>query len=88
MSWQIRYSPQAVRNLDDLDRPVARRLTNYIRDRIATLDDSRSSGKALRGSDWGSCWRYKCGDYRIVADILDQEIVIHILRVGDRKSVY
>jgi mRNA interferase RelE/StbE len=39
-------------------------------------------------SEWGDCWRYRCGDYRIIADILDQEIVIHVLRVGDRKNVY
>lgn len=88
MSWQVRYSPEAVKNLDSLDRSVARRLTNYVRDRVATLADPRVRGKALRGFDWGDCWRYRCGDYRIIVDILDRELVVHVLRVGDRKDVY
>lgn len=88
MGWQIYYSPQAVRNLDALDGPVARKITNYMRDRISTSKDPRSLGKALRGSTWGDCWRYRCGDYRIIVDILDQEVVVNVLRVGNRKNVY
>ncbi|HAW11794.1 MAG TPA: type II toxin-antitoxin system mRNA interferase toxin, RelE/StbE family [Chloroflexi bacterium] len=88
MSWQLQYSPQAVRCLRKLDGHEARRIRDYLVDRISTLDDPRSVGKALRGSDWGDCWRYRTGDYRIIVDILDQEIVIHVLRIGNRKDVY
>lgn len=88
MGWQIYYSPEAIRALDKLDSHEARKLTNYMRDRISTLDDPRSVGKALKGSTWGDCWRYRCGDYRIIVNIRDREILINVLRVGNRKSVY
>jgi len=88
MAWQICYSPEAVRSLDKLDKPVARKLTNYMRDRISTLGDPRSVGKALRGSTWGDCWRYRCGDYRIIVDIIDREILVSVLRIGHRKNIY
>jgi mRNA interferase RelE/StbE len=88
MKWHIHYSPQAVRILDRLDRHIARQLTGYLRDRISTLDNPRSLGKALKGSEWGDCWRYRCGDYRIIVDILDREVVIHVMRIGNRKDVY
>ena len=88
MRWQARYSPQAVRNLDTFDRHIAKKITSYVRERILTLDDPRTLGKPLKGSEWGDCWRYRCGDYRIIVDILDREMVIHVMRVGDRKDVY
>jgi len=88
MGWQIYYSPEAIRTMDKLDPPESRRIARYMRERISILDDPRSVGKALRGSTWGDCWRYRCGDYRIIVDIVDREILINVLRVGNRKDVY
>ena len=86
--WRLSYAPEALRNLDDMDRHVSRRLLDYLNDQVLTLEDPRSMGKALRGSKWGGCWRYRCGDYRIIVRILDREVVIMVLRVGNRKEVY
>jgi mRNA interferase RelE/StbE len=88
MTWRIHYSPLAIRNLDALDKHISRKLTNYLRDRISTLVDPRAMGKALKGSTWGDCWRYRCVDYRIIVDIIDRDVLIHVMRIGDRKGIY
>jgi len=86
--WHVRLSREAERNLDDFDPQVARRILKYLDERVATMDNPRKLGKALKGSEWGDCWRYRCGDYRIIVDIIDREIVVHVLRIGNRKNVY
>ena len=86
--WQLRYSPEAERNLKSFDRQIARRILKYLDERIAPLENPRAIGKALKGSKLGDFWRYDHGDYRIIVDIVDKEILICVIRIGDRKDVY
>jgi len=86
--WSLSYSSEAVRQLQGMDPPASRRLVKYLEDRVANLEDPRQAGKALQGSRWGDCWRYRCGDYRIIVKIVDDDLVVMILRVGHRKNVY
>ena len=86
--WQLRFSPEAIRNLDSMDGHERTRLVGYLEERVLPLEDPRMMGKALRGRKWGGCWRYRCGDHRIIVRILAQEVIVLVLRVGDRKDVY
>jgi len=86
--WTLGYLSEAVRQLQSLDKPTNRRLIKYLEERVITLDDPRKLGKALRGSKWEDCWRYRCGDYRIIVKIIDQDVVVMVLRVGHRKNIY
>ena len=86
--WQLRYAPEAIRNLDAMDRFTSKRLVDYLNERVLILEDPRVMGKPLRGSKWGGCWRYRCGDYRIIVRMLDLEMVVMVLRTGNRKDVY
>lgn len=88
MAWQIEFIPAAAKELDKLDPVTARRLLKFLRERVAPLRDPRSVGEALRGSELGSFWKYRVGDYRIIADINDGEVVILVVRIGNRRSVY
>ena len=56
MAWQIEFDPSAVKELAKLDKPVARRIVQFLRERIAPLTDPRSLGEALRGDELGSFW--------------------------------
>jgi mRNA interferase RelE/StbE len=67
---------------------VARRILRFLHDRLAPLDDPRSLGEALRGSRLGAFWKYRVGDYRIIAAIEDDRLVVLIVRIGNRRSVY
>lgn len=88
MAWRIEVERRAVKELDKLDPPVARRILRFLHERLATLDDPRSLGEALRGSELGDFWKYRVGDYRIIAAILDDQLLILVVRVGRRDSVY
>lgn len=61
MAWRIEILDDAKKDLAKLDKPVARRITGYLRERIAPLADPRSLGQALRGARLGELWKYRFG---------------------------
>jgi mRNA interferase RelE/StbE len=86
--WRIEFEDAAVKELAKLDKPVARRILAFLRERVSQLDDPRSVGEALKGSKLGEFWKYRVGDYRIVAHIEDEALRILVLKVGNRREVY
>jgi mRNA interferase RelE/StbE len=52
------------------------------------LDDPRSLGEALKGSELGEFWKYRVGDYRIISRIEDETVMIFVIRIGNRREVY
>ncbi len=88
MAWQIKFEEKAKQDLAALDKPVARRITKFLRERVAPLDDPRSIGEALKGSQLGAFWKYRVGDYRIISSIEDGAMRVLVVRVGNRKEVY
>jgi len=88
MAWTIEFTPEAQRNLDRLDKQVSRRVARFIIDRIADLEDPRSLGEALHGPDLKRYWKYRVGDYRVIAKIEDERVSIVVVRIGNRHEVY
>ena len=88
MAWRIDFAESAAKQLRKLDPLIARRITTFLRERVATLVDPRSIGAALQGDELGEFWKYRLGDYRIVVQIHDREIRILIVRLGHRREVY
>jgi mRNA interferase RelE/StbE len=88
LAWQIELSETAEKQLAKLDKPVAKRLLSFMRERLASLDDPRSIGQALRGSELGEFWKYRVGDWRLVCQIKDAKILITVVRLGNRREVY
>ena len=88
MVWKIELDPAAERELDKLDPPVAKRILRFLYGRVAALDDPRSIGDALKGSRLGELWKYRVGDYRIIADIEDGALKILVIKIGNRREVY
>ncbi len=88
MVWRIEFDPAAAKELRRLDRQVAGRILKFLVERVARLDDPRSIGEALRGAKLGSLWKYRVGDYRIIADIQDGAVCILVVRIGNRREVY
>ncbi|THV22915.1 type II toxin-antitoxin system RelE family toxin [Peteryoungia ipomoeae] len=88
MAWRIEFERSAERELDKLGPEAIRRILNFLHKRIAPLEDPRSIGEALKGAELGVFWKYRVGDYRIIADIRDREVVIMVIRIGNRRDVY
>ncbi len=88
MGWTVELDRAAVRDLRKLDRTAARRILAFLHGRIAALEDRRRVGEALKGSKLGEFWKYRVGDYRIIARIEDGAVRVLVVRIGNRRSVY
>lgn len=86
MAWRIEIDKDVQRSMKKLDRQVAKRIVAKLRE-ISQLEDPRSKGKGLTENKSG-LWRYMVGDYRIVADIEDDVLVILVVDVDHRSRVY
>ena len=84
--WRIETSADFDRSLRKLDKTVARRVVDYLED-LLTLEDPRQRGKGLT-ADLRGYWRYRVGDYRVVAKIEDTRMVIMAVVVGNRSGVF
>ena len=62
MAWRTDIDDKAKKELADLDRTQAKRITTFLHERVAKLDDSRSLGEALKGSKFGYFWKYRVAD--------------------------
>ena len=87
MAWRIEFLPAAEKELAKLGRSEAKRIIETLKTRIAPLDDPRRLGSALSGQ-LGGLWRWRIGDYRVVARIEDERITILVVRVAHRREVY
>ena len=88
MAWKVELSNLARKNLDQLDPQVSKRIMVFLLSKIAISDNPRNVGSALKGSELGEFWKYRVGDYRIIAQILDIEVKILVVKIGNRKQVY
>ena len=57
MAWQIKFDEAAKKDLAKLDEQIARRITAFLHDRVALLDNPRNIGEALTGSKLGEVYR-------------------------------
>lgn len=88
MAWRIEISKTAEKQLEKMDREVARCIAAFLRERVSALDDPRSIGEALKGSELGEFWKYRVGDWRLICELHDKRITIEVLRLGNRREVY
>ena len=87
MAWTIEYTDTARTQLRKLDRQTARRVLDYMDQRVGTSDDPRGVGRRLSGP-LGGLWRYRVGDCRMICDIQDAAVRVLVLRIGNRREVY
>ena len=86
MAWRAELSPRALKQLRKLDKPTARRIIEYLRE-ISSGEDPRSRGKGLTGNLAG-LWRYRVGNYRIIASIEDDELLILAINIDHWARIY
>ena len=87
MGWTVEVSSFAEKQLRKLDRPIQKRLIDWLEDRIEACKSPRHFGEPLRG-ELAGLWRYRIGDYRIICEIQDQQLVVLALAVGYRREIY
>ena len=87
MTWRIEFSDKAAKQFSKLDKPVKQRIIGFLENRLATLDNPKSVGKALQGT-LSEYWAYRVGSYRIMTKHLDDRVLIMVVEIGHRKEVY
>ena len=87
MVWTIDYTDTAKSQLRKLDKQSAKRILDYMDERVSSRDDPRMAGKALTGP-LGGLWRYRVGDFRVICEIQDGALRILVVQLGNRSDVY
>lgn len=87
MAWRIEWRDSALKELSKLSRPVQKEIAAYLRERIATEEPPTRFGKPLKGDKFG-LWRYRVENYRIICEIQQERLVVLVIRVGKRDTVY
>ncbi len=85
-SWKAEFTLEARRQFERLDRPVQRRIQTYLNENVLA-GDPRRFGRALRG-DLSGLWRYRVGDFRLIAKLEDANLTVVIIKTGHRSVIY
>jgi mRNA interferase RelE/StbE len=85
VSYAIRFTPKAAKQVSKLDPAAAKRIRSFLEQKLAQLDNPRLLGKKLVNEEF---WRYRVGDYRILTYIDDDQVLILIVEVAHRREVY
>lgn len=87
MIYELKYEAKAVKQIKKLDPATRKLIKSWIEKNLLNTENPRQHGKGLTGS-LSQYWRYRVGDYRILAEINDNEIIIIIVEVGHRREIY
>lgn len=85
--YHVTFTKQALKELKKLDRFTQSTIYQWLMNNLEGTDNPRIHGKGLTANHSGE-WRYRVGDYRILANIVDDEIVIEVFAVGHRRDIY
>ncbi|SOC92706.1 mRNA interferase RelE/StbE [Rhizobium sp. AN5] len=88
MIWTTEYDVLVQKEMRKIDPQTRQRIRAFLQERVAALDNPRQTGAALQGSELGSFWRYRVGDYRIICDIQDHKLVVLVVEIGHRREIY
>lgn len=87
MAYQVVYTKKAIKSLSKIDQSQQKLILAWIEKNLVQADDPKALGKSLKGN-LKEYWRYRIGNYRILADIDNDEIKIIIFNIGHRRDIY
>lgn len=85
--YRVLLTNQAKKQLRKLDKPTEIMLASWIKKNLVDCTDPRQRGRAIAG-DFENAWRYRVNDYRIIAEITDDTLIILLVEIGHRRSIY
>lgn len=85
--YTLKYSERAMKQLSKLDKGTQKLILTWVAKNLENCDNPRIKGKGLTGNRSGE-WRYRVGNYRIICDIRDKELIILALSIGHRRNIY
>ena len=87
VSWDYSFNESARQQLQKLGRQGQLEILHYLDERVVGEEDPRRFGKGLK-SDLSALWRYRVGDYTVLCQVQDHELIVLVVTVGHRREVY
>ena len=87
MQYKVIFTERAKRQLKKPDKHIAALIIGWLKKNIQNCENPRLHGKGLVENKSGQ-WRYRIGDYRVICEIQDKEIIVLVLEVGHRREIY
>jgi mRNA interferase RelE/StbE len=87
MSWAIEFTASSRKDLQRLSTADQRRITDYLQNRVASHENPRALAKRLSGIK-EELWRFRVGDYRIIAQFHQRQLIVLVMEIGHRGDVY
>jgi len=88
MAWKVELDDAARKDLERLDRSVAKRILNFLHQRLAPRDNPRTLSEPLHGARFEGLCKYRVGDYRILCELEDSRLVVLVVEIGHRREIY
>ena len=85
--YEVIFTKQALKSLKKLDKKTAALIIGWVEKNLANCENPRIFGKGLTANRSGQ-WRYRIGNYRIIAEIEDEKVMIMLINIGHRRDIY
>jgi mRNA interferase RelE/StbE len=86
--WNIKFDEALEKQIKKIDLTNRKRIFDFLRNRVALLDNPRTISEPMKGNQFSGLCRYRVGDYRIICRIEDETVTILVVRIGHRKEIY
>ncbi len=87
MKYRLLFSKRALKELKKMDKAVSALIFAWLKKNVDGAADPRAFGKALTG-DKKEMWHYRIGNYRVLANIEDENLTIIAIEIGHRRDIY
>ena len=88
MVWRIEFESRALKEFQRLERPARERILRFLSERVEPSPDPRSFAEPLAGEAFAGLWRFRVGDFRLIAHFEDEVFLVLIVRIGHRRAIY
>ena len=87
MQYRVELTDRVIKQLKKLDKHTSALIIGWIEKNLDGCENPRIHGKGLTANRTGQ-WRYRIGNYRLICEIKDEEVLILVLEVGHRREIY
>ena len=85
--WRLVFSKRSDKQLSKMDPGIRRVIIAWLLKNIDGCTDPRAHGKGLTADKSGK-WRYRIGDYRVLCEIRDEELIVLAIEIGHRREIF
>lgn len=87
MSYKLKFTHDVQKTLRKMDKHQAKLIVRWLYQNVDDIDNPRSIGKGLTANRSGQ-WRYRVGNYRVIVEIDDGNMIVVAINIGHRRSIY